>query len=352
VPFTKESTDNYGRPTKTVSPGGWLALAAIVFVGLILLVGACGYASSFDAPKPGYIGVCQTGGFFQGDSGTCGIMQPGQGKKALGIQNDLRQYPITQRNFSLSNAPGSEGKPIVLTTKDGKRVAVSVQFLFTLDRNHIEEFYKAYGLKEYGGEHVYEPEGWVNFLKAEFSQVATQSLKSLVLSKTGAQLNPAFAAAEAGDKQVDYDKLDAEGNLSQLEVEAGERFDSELKATLGGEFFTNIRVSSLLAEAPGAVQDGVDAAVVAKATEVKAIADGKARKAKADADKVVANTEADAKKYAALREAEGLKAKAKAYGKSPEKAQVDAIAALPEGLQTLIIGESKGGTLLNLKAGE
>jgi uncharacterized membrane protein YqiK len=147
---------------------------------------------------------------------------------------------------------------------------------------------------------------------------------------------------------VDFDKLDAEGNLSQLETEAGERFAKELEGTLGGKFFTNIRVSSLLAEAPGAVQESVDAAVVAKATEVKAIADGKARKAKADADKVVSNTEADAKKYAALQEAEGLKAKSRAYNNSPEKAQVDAIAALPDGLTTLIIGESKGGTLLNL----
>jgi hypothetical protein len=345
--FTKTTTDNYGRERQTVSPGGWGLLATVVFVALVLLVGACGYATSFDAPKPGYIGVCQTGGFFQGDSGTCGVMQPGQGKKALGIQNDLRQYPITQRNFTLSNASGAEAKPIVLTTKDGKRVAVSVQFLFTLDRHNIEQFYKNYGLKEYGGEPVYTPEGWVNFLKAEFSQVAAQSLKGLVLSKTGAQLNPAFAAAEAGDKTVDYDKLDAEGNLAGLEVEAGERFDGELESTLGGRFFTNVRVSSLLAEAPGKVQDSVDAAVVAKASEVQAIADGKARKAKAEADRKVLEEDARGKRYAAQQEAIGLKAKANAYNRSPEKAQVDAIAALPEGLTTLIIG-GKSSQLLSV----
>lgn len=336
-------TGEYDRP----SAKPFVLGSIVAILALILLIGGCSYNSARDAPKPGNIGVCQTGGPFEGDSGTCGVMQPGEGKQFLGFANNLREYPITQRNFTLSEAPESEGGPITLTTKDGKRVGVSIQFLFTLDRNQIEKFYKDYGLKSYGGEPVYTQDGWVNFLKAEFSQVAAQSLKSLVLSKTGAELNPAFAAAEAGDQAVDFDKLDSEGNLAALETEAGERFAKELESTLGGKFFTNIRVSSLQVAAPGAVQDSVDAAVVAKATEVTAIADGKARKAKAEADKAVSNTEADGKLYAARREAEGLRAKAKAYDRSPEKAQVDAIEALPDGLTTLIIGEG-GNALLNL----
>lgn len=333
------------------SPGTWAKAALAALVGLVLVIGGCSYNSAREAPEPGYIAVCQTGGIIEGDAGTCGVKQPGSSKSFIGFSNSLREYPVTQRNFTLSDKPGAEGKPIVLTTKDGKRVAVSVQFLFTLDRNSIEAFYKNYGLKEYGGSKVYDKEGWVNFLKAEFNQVAAQSLKSLVLSKTGAQLNPAFAAAEAGGKTVDFDKLDAEGNLSELEEEAGARFNEQLKSTLGGNFFTNVRVSSLLAEAPNAVQDSVDAAVAAKATEVKAIADGKARKAKAAADRRVKQEDADGTLYADKREAQGLKLKARAYGRSPEKAQVDAIAALPENITTLIIGGGGGnGTLLNLKA--
>lgn len=329
------------------SSKAYAGLAVAGFIVLVLLIGACGYASSFDAPEPGYIGVCQTGGFFQGDSGTCGVMQPGSGKEALGIQNSLREYPITQRNFTLANDEGAEAKPLTLTTKDGKRVQVSGQFLFTLDRNHIEEFYKAYGLKEYGGKRVYEPEGWVNFLRAEFSNIAAQSLKGLVLSRNGAELNPAFAAAEAGDKTVNFDELDSEGKLAQLETDAGVRFEEELNATLGGDFFTKIRVSSLRVEAPSEVQKSVNAAVAAKATEVKAIADGKAAKAQADAEAVVQERKARADRYTAVQEAIGLKAKSRAYARSPEKAQVDAIAALPENLTTLIIGEG-GNTLLNL----
>lgn len=337
------SRGDYERPSaKPFVLGGIVCLLAFV-----LLIGGCSYNSARDAPKPGNIGVCQTGGPFEGDSGTCGVLQPGEGKKFLGFSNNLREYPITQRNFSMSDAPDAEAAPITLTTKDGKRVRVSIQFLFTLDRNKIEKFYKDYGLKTYGGKAVYTQEGWINFLKAEFSQVAAQSLKTLVLSKTGAQLNPAFAAAEAGDKPVDFDKLNAESNLSQLEVEAGERFDNGLKGTLGGDFFTNVRVSSLQVEAPRAVQDSVDAAVVAKGTEVKAIADGKARKAEADANKTVSNTEADAKLYASTQEAKALRLKAKAYGKSPEKAKVDAIAALPRDLQYLSFGGGSGN-ILNL----
>lgn len=342
MPFNSR-TGEYDRPSaKPFVIGGIISLLA-----LVLLIGGCSYNSARDAAKPGYIGVCQTGGTFEGDNGTCGVLQPGEGKQFLGFSNNLREYPITQRNFTMSDAPDAEARPITLTTKDGKRVRVSIQFLFTLDRNQIEAFYKNYGLKTYGGKHVYEEEGWVNFLKAEFGQVAGQSLKTLVLSKTGAQLNPAFAAAEAGDKPVDFDKLNAEGNLAELENEAGDRFDTGLVDTLGGKFFTNIRVSNLQVEAPEKVQSSVDAAVVAKATEVTAIADGKARKAKADADKTISNTEADAKLYASTQEAKALKLKAQAYGRSPEKAQVDAIAALPDGLQTLIIG-GKSSQLLSI----
>lgn len=334
--------------TSSSGAGGMVLLAIGAILVLFVLIGGCGYVSSYDAPKPGYIGVCQTGGLFQGDSGTCGVMQPGQGKKALGIQNSLRQYPITQRNFTLGNVADAEGRPLTLTTKDGKQVTVSIQFLFTLDRNNIEAFYKNYGLKSYGGKEVYTQDGWVNFLKAEFSNVAAQSLKGLVLSKTAAQLNPAFAAAEAGETKVDFDKLDSEGNLSQLEIEAGERFAQELKTTLGGDFFTNVRVSSLQVQPPVEVQKSVNASVAAKATEVKAIADGKARAATARADATVKVTEAKAARDSAILEAQGLKAKARAYGRSPEKAQVDAIEALPDSLTTLIIGGGKSQTLLNV----
>jgi regulator of protease activity HflC (stomatin/prohibitin superfamily) len=318
-----------------------------VLVALVFLIGGCAYNSARDAPKPGYIAVCQTGGPFEGDSGTCGVKQPGSRKSFLGFSNNLREYPATQRNFTLGNAQDAEGGPITLTTKDGKRVAVSIQWLFTLDRNQIEQFYKSYGLKEYGGKPVYENEGWVNFLKAEFSQVAAQSLKGLVLTKTGAQLNPAFAAAEAGDQAVNFDSLDSEGNLAQLEVEAGDRFASELESTLGGKFFTNIRVSSLRVDPPGAVQESVDAAVAAKGREVSAIADGKAAAAKAKADATVQVTAAKAERDAQILKAQGLRAQSRAYADSPEKAQVDAIAALPDSLTTLIIGEG-GNTLLNL----
>jgi hypothetical protein len=346
LPYYDDRSSSPQRSSKA-----YAVIAVAAFLALVGLIGACGYASSFDAPEPGYIGVCQTGGFIQGDSGTCGVMQPGEGKKALGIQNSLREYPVTQRNFTLSNESGAEAKPLTLTTKDGKRVQVSGQFLFTLDRNHIEEFYKSYGLKEYGGERVYDSEGWVNFLKAEFSNVAAQSLKGLVLSRNGAELNPAFAAAEAGDRKVDFDSLDSEGKLARLETDAGTRFEEELNATLGGDFFTNIRVSSLRVEAPGAVQESVDAAVAAKATEVKAIADGKAAIAEANAAAAVQERQARADKYAAVQEAIGLKAKSRAYAKSPEKAQVDAIAALPEGLTTLIIG-GRSSQLLNVGGGK
>lgn len=348
--FTRqyETGPSYDRRVRTGLTGtAWAMVAVVGFICFVLLIGACGYVSSYDAPEPGYIGIIQTGGWIQGDSGTKGVMQPGSGKKALGIQNHLRQYPITQRNFTLSNAPDSEGRPVTLTTKDGKQVSVSVQFLFTLDRNHIESFYKAYGLKEYGGHHVYEKEGWTNFLKAEFSNVATQSLKNLVLSKNGSELNPAFAAAEAGDKAVDYDKLGAAANLAKVQAAAGDEFERELTSTLGGDFFTNVRVSSIKVDAPRAVQDGVNAAVAAKATEVKAIADGRARAATAKADATVKVTEARADRDKALLDAQGLRAKARAYARSPEKARVDAIAALPDSLTTLIMGGGSN-TLLNI----
>lgn len=325
---------------------GWLTA---IGVAIALLWGAIfGVAefTSYKTAKPGYIGVCQTGGPFEGDAGTCGVSQPGSSRRKLGAFNSLRQYPASQRNFTLSHSPGAEGPPIELTTKDGKRVGVSVRFLLTLDRDKIEEFYKAYGLKEYDGHKVYESEGWTSFFRQELTPIANQALKGLVLSKTAKSLNPAFAAAE--NLNADFEKLNAEGNLTELQSQAGDRFAAELASTLGGQYFTSVRVASMNVSAPGAVQSKVDEAVAASADATKAVAIARTNKAKADGDAKVRRANADAKLYEDKQQAEGLKAKSRAYRSSPEKAMVDAVEALPDNITTLIFG-SNGQPLLNMK---
>lgn len=320
-------------------------------VALVVLWGvmyAMFYFASTEGPKPGMMGVCQTGGIIEGDNGTCGVMPSGTKKRALGVFNSLRQYPATTRNFTFG--PGGELPQLTLATKDGKRVGVQIRFNYKLNPQALTEFYKSYGLREYadaeGNQHrVYTHEGWVEFLKQEFGPVGTQALRGLFLTKTGQQLAPAFAAAENPD--VDFTRLDAEGNLSALEGEAGMNFDEQLRETLGGDFFTDVRVTQLNVVPPQAVLASVDKAIQARAVEIEAVAKGKADKAAAQAAAQVSNEEARAKRYAAVQEAIGIRAKSRAYQSSPEKASVDAIAALPDTLTTLILG-GKSSNLLQL----
>lgn len=299
--------------------------AACVALLLLLILGV-NWVTSFDAPKPGYVGVCQTGGPIEGDQGTCGVLQPGTGKRNLGLSNNLREFPATQRFYLIGQGGDGGQKQITLPTSDGINVDIQGQAMFTLnlDEETLLDFYKKYGTRTFGGKYVWDGDnGFEQFLDKQFRPVLESALREEILNYKCADLNPGCArlaqveqdsnkTAKDKGKTTVIDKGEAANrNLTTIANNIAKKLDTDLKATLNGTFFTGVRFK-ISRVTLGGLQAEVNKANAASLRVATAEADGRA-----DLEK------AKALRLAKEEEAKGIRALNSAYANSRAKAEID-----------------------------
>lgn len=324
------------------------AIGVCLFL-LIALIGACNYAASFDAPRPGYAAVCQTGGPIEGDSGTCGVLQRGSGKRNIGFQNKLVEFPATQRTFLFAdNTKGADAGSIEVPLADGNVVRVKAQIQFTLntDSKEMVDFYKAFGTRTFDGPKASDDADgwWVSFLGNQVKPTAEGAFRQALAPYRCADVNPSCdldrlnQQLQGKDKAapiiIDPTKEKAKGQAAASNLTAianavekqlgGDSNGStpgaragDLATTLKGDFLTGIRVRVFKADPPGEVSSEIQKANAAKARLVTAIADSQA----------VTQTE-KGKADAATETARGRRALSAAYAKNSALAQIEIAKAL------------------------
>jgi regulator of protease activity HflC (stomatin/prohibitin superfamily) len=303
------------------------ALAVLTVVGVIVALWLFfSWIGAFQNPKPGNVGICQHTGWK--GSGTCGVLPAGSKKKNIGIQNELRNLPITQRNYLLTaDAARSDSKNVdnvVLPTADGVRVGIEGQALFTLDGdpNKALSFYKKF--------YQFSPwtsNGWSSWLDVRFRPILENALREEVGGYNCTDLNPSCVAIKGGAANG----TKANANISLIQGRIADQLRQDLKDRLGEEYFVNVQFQLTKVTLPG-LQDEIDRYNAAKASQATA-------QARAEQVKQVAIGE----RQAAEEKAKGIRALNEAYKNSTTKAQIDAIAALPRNLQTLVLGGSGTG---------
>lgn len=357
------NTGRYDRPAaKWFAIGGCAAL-----VVLIAVIGGCSYASSFDAPRPGYAAVCQTGGPIEGDSGTCGVAQRGSHKRNIGSYNKLVEFPATQRTFLFADhTKGADAPSIEVPLADGNvtRVKAQIQFTLNTDDKSMVKFYKAYGTRTFGGPSAADDpdEWWRTWLDNQVKPSTEGAFREAMSEYRCADVNPSCdldklnEQLQAKDKTVtttiDPNKEKAKGkaaaaNLAAIATAvqtqlAGTKGDNgDLATTLNGDYLTDIRVRVFKADPPQEVASEIQKSNAAKARLVTALADSQAKvqSAKGTAD-------------AAEQDARGRRALSKAYAKNSSLAQIEIAKALcgTEGCQNLqVLG---GGSNLLTQLGK
>lgn len=347
-------------------------IAAVVVV--LALFGGCAYVTSFDAPRPGYAAVCQTGGPIEGDSGTCGVKQRGSGRENIGYENKLVEFPATQRTLLFAFAEEDDrakpdGPPIEIPLADGNVGVAKVQVQFTqnTDEKSLISFYKAFGTRTFGGPSAADdPDEWFRgFLANQVKPIVDGAIReesapyrcadvnpSCDLDRLSAQLTEASnkkdgqAVAPVDPEEEKKKGAQAASNLNAISQAATERLggkngkEGELASTLGGDYLTGIKVKILRVDPPGEVREEVQKANAAKARLVTAQADSQAREEEA---RGVAN--------ARVEEARGRKALAESYVKNSALADVEIAKALcgPDGCQNLQVLGGGGNLLMELK---
>ena len=331
-----------------------MKLAAVAsLLALILFIGGCNFLSSYDAPRPGYAAVCQTGGPIEGDSGTCGVLQRGSGKRMIGYENKLVEFPATQRTFLFAdNTNGADAPSIDIPLADGNRTRLKAQIQFTLntDSKTMVDFYKAYGTRTFGGPNAadHPDQWWRTFLDNQLRPTAEGSFREVMAPYRCADVNPSCDLDKLNqqlrDKNSRTSHIDpsrekqkgqaAAANLSTIAGKVEKLFTKEIKTSLHGDYLTGIRVKIFKADPPTEVSSEIQRANAAKARLVTAIADSQA----------VVQRETG-KADAAEQEARGRRALARAYAKNSALAKIEIAKALcgQNGCQNLqVLGANSG----------
>jgi regulator of protease activity HflC (stomatin/prohibitin superfamily) len=310
--------------------GGWLAAGVVLLLGAVVaFVVFIGFLGSFKGTDPGVACVIQEGGPFDGRS-VSEVRQGGEGVKSIGIWNKQRCVPSTQRNYIISADPNESDSKSVdfveVPTKDAVNVRVEGQALFQVNTtpNTLKDFYKKYGVRTFGGKHLYEGDsGWNNFLSIQIRPIIDNALREAVgnfncteLNNTCQYVQNANAAVKNGAKAVDNNQ-----NLAQAQTQIETTLQRDLNSTLGGNYFENIRFRLRGVKFPQGVTDQIAKAQAARTGAATATLDGQKRVAKAQADTSVARQRAIQRRLAA-------QSTANVYKNNPAQARIDTIKAL------------------------
>ena len=316
-------------------PGGVAQVRRLVLgiaAGLLVLIVAVSALGGFKSVPPGEICVVQEGGPLDG-RGVKEVRQPSSGVAFIGAFNSQRCFPATERNYVLSADPRQSDREAVdffeTPTRDAVQVRIEGQALFrlTTEEGAVEQFYRRFGVRTFNGMHPYDGnEGWVAFLNVQFRPILENALRESIGQYRCVELNNTCAYVQDAERAASGQVDDADNvqNLAEVQTEIAETLQRDLDDTLGGKFFEGIRFRLVQVRFDPELQRSIVAATAARADVATKRLQAQQRVETAIGDRRVAE-----QKAAAIRATRG------AYRSNPSQARIDAIRALPEGLQAL-----------------
>lgn len=306
--------------------GGVVALIALVFV----LVGVIG---SFDKTDAGDIAVVRNGGWFD-NKRIRQVVQPGSGLTWIGLYSTMHRYPAQQRFYTLTADPNRGDRPGIdvahSPSSDGVDMGIEATIYFALntDAEAIKSFDTKFGTREFlgaDGQQRYPwdgVDGWNSFFDAVVRPIIDNDLRvqinsfrcaelvsSCALVQNGATSKPAPTGATANGQANNT-------NIAKVQQAINDSLRADLRDTLGGDFFQNLKFNMVRVTLPTSVQDAVNKAQAAFAQV----------------------TEAQAKVAQAQAEADANKKRQEGYNACPTCAQIDMIKSLPPGITTYAPG--------------
>jgi hypothetical protein len=307
---------DYEDPGGGLNAFGILAGVVAVIVALVAIVGGFAFLISFKGVDSGEICVVKEGGPFDGRD-VKEVRDPGSGVKPIGPFNSQHCLPVTERDSN----DVIEGEP-TFPTRDAVQVIADGQLLFTLtqDKEKVEEFYRRYARRNWGGEPIWEDEGWLNFHRERTQPVILDALRSTIGEFDCIQLNNLcqyVQNAKAAIEKGEIEKVDNTQNLEEAADAIEERVTTRLRDAFGDDYFENIRYQNLRIRFEPEQEAAITQAQTARTEIATATLDAQRRVEDAKGDRRVAREQ-----NKAIRE------KARGYRLNPAQADIDKITAL------------------------
>jgi regulator of protease activity HflC (stomatin/prohibitin superfamily) len=288
----------------------------------------------------GHVGVVRNGGPTD-NRRIRQVLMPGSGVTWIGLFSQApREYPAGKvvLDYTITGDPKRGNRREVdvaqVPTRDGVLVGIegTVFFRFVGERDIalLKQFDQTFGTRKFpvvGTDDERYPwqgeEGFGGMLDATFRPVLDNNLRDEVGAFGCAQLVASCKLVRVSAGSVRADEVggsrDANLNITRIERRISDSLGEDLRVTLGGEFFRDIRVRIARVTLPVNVQGAVNS------VHEKYVAINGAR------------AEVKRARYDARRNA----LRARAYNLSPALARIDAIKAAPKGA-TIVLSDGGG----------
>lgn len=314
----------------------------------ILLAMLAGMTGCMSTPKSGEIGVVRNGKawYWPGDwfdnHKIRGTVANGSGNTMIGLGSDVHYYPVStqQRYYRMASCfkdqvevpcEGADSVAVTVPTSDGVEARISGTLYFytvfgdaRLDAGNklLESFDTQFATRTFGGAHVFDDNGWSKWLGAIVEPVEQNNLRSSISGVTCAELvsscalvqNSTQLASQAA-KDLATGKVNQQ-NIQRIQDEVATNLKSDLKSTLGEDYFRDIKFQISSVTLPAKVQSAID-----------------------DAQSAFAQvSQAQAIKQRATQEALANQERQKGYERCPACAQIDTLKAIPNNVTTFAPG--------------
>lgn len=295
-------------------------IMAVFAVAMLASMTGC-----YSTPEGGETIVVRNGGPFD-DRQIRQIVPNGAGNTWVGWASESRAYPASdqQRIYKFDTGNDADAKPVTVPTKDGVQVRLTGTFYINTAFDGTKEgdklltkFDTQFGNRKFGGEKVYDEDGWAKFLNTVVQPVIDSNIREVIAEFECKELVSSCALVQRGTNgQINASEVAKGGtkqsNVTRIQDRINTNLAEEITAKLGAPYFRNIKFSLGPVELPG-VQEAINEAQSAFAEVSKSQA--KVEQAKADRR---ANEE-----------------KEKGYNVCSSCARQDEFRALPENLQVL-----------------
>lgn len=201
---------------------GAAAVFLLVMVGLVF-----GAWKSTPVDK---IGLHYSGGPIEGTKFQK-VVDPGSGRRFLGFADTLILLPVTQRDYTASNAEGADGGPIVAPARGGVEMQFDVAAYFTLNTGDetVRSFYERVCVKF----DCDTDDGWDEMLRVNFRGPIEQAIQQEIRGFTVDQL---YAGVTNTTAPIDEDD-DAVAILEQVQNRISADLKENINTVLGGAYF-------------------------------------------------------------------------------------------------------------------
>jgi hypothetical protein len=314
----------------------------VVLAGFFGIIAAAAWLFSINGTDTGEVCVVREGGLFDGRD-IKEVRGPGEGPKPIGAWNHQECLPITERD-SNDVLPENQTFP----TRDSVQVIVDGQALYALtqDKDKVEQFYRKYGRRQWGGSNLWDDEGWLNFQRQRIAPVILDAQREVIGGYDCTALNNLCQYVQNPDaavRQGEIEKVDNTQNLSEAQQVLAKKIQQKLKAAFGDDFFENVRYQNLRIRFEVEVSKQITEAQSLRTQAVNAQLDAQRKRAEAKG-------EADRKVEQARGERRAAREQARAYRVNPAQAQIDRIRAFcgNEGCDPQVFGGGAGDVIANL----